>query len=33
MSTLKHWRHEYIALIHESENSYLLRPQPAAARH
>jgi NADH-quinone oxidoreductase subunit F len=33
MSTLKHWRPEYIALIHEAEASNLLRPQPAAARH
>jgi NADH-quinone oxidoreductase subunit F len=33
MSTLKHWRQEYIALIHEAEASNLLRPQPAAARH
>jgi NADH-quinone oxidoreductase subunit F len=32
MSTLKHWRAEYIALIHEAEASNLLRPQPAAAR-
>jgi NADH-quinone oxidoreductase subunit F len=32
MSTLKHWRPEYIALIHEAEAANLLRPQPVGAR-
>jgi NADH-quinone oxidoreductase subunit F len=33
MSTLKHWRHEYLDLIHAAEASNLLRPEPAMARH
>jgi NADH-quinone oxidoreductase subunit F len=32
MSTLKHWRAEYIALIHEAEASNLLRPQPVGTK-
>ncbi|MET0166076.1 MAG: NADH-ubiquinone oxidoreductase-F iron-sulfur binding region domain-containing protein, partial [Vicinamibacterales bacterium] len=32
MSTLKHWRPEYIALIHEAEASNLLRPHPVAMK-
>jgi NADH-quinone oxidoreductase subunit F len=32
MSTLKHWRPEYIALIHEAEASNLLRPQPVGMK-
>jgi len=32
-STLKHWRHEYIALIHEAEAANLLRPEAALKRH
>ncbi|HLZ33875.1 MAG TPA: NADH-quinone oxidoreductase subunit NuoF [Nitrospira sp.] len=32
-STLKHWRHEYIALIYEAEAAKLLRPEPALKRH
>ena len=32
MSTLKHWRPEYLALIHEAEASNLLHPQPAAMK-
>jgi NADH-quinone oxidoreductase subunit F len=32
MSTLKHWRPEYIALIHEAEAANLLRPQPVGAK-
>ena len=32
-STLKHWRHEYIALIHEAEAVNLLRPEAVLKRH
>jgi NADH-quinone oxidoreductase subunit F len=32
MSTLKYWRPEYIALIHEAEASNLLRPVSAGVK-
>ncbi len=32
MSTLKHWRHEYVDLIHAAETSNLIRPETVAAR-
>ncbi len=32
VSTLKHWRHEYLELIHAAEVENLLRPEPAGAR-
>ena len=28
MSTLKHWRPEYVDLIHEAEAANLIRPEP-----
>ncbi|HEV2173616.1 MAG TPA: NADH-ubiquinone oxidoreductase-F iron-sulfur binding region domain-containing protein, partial [Nitrospira sp.] len=33
MSTLKHWRSEYLALIHEAEAADLIRPELALKRH
>ncbi|MEK7300629.1 MAG: NADH-ubiquinone oxidoreductase-F iron-sulfur binding region domain-containing protein, partial [Nitrospirota bacterium] len=33
MSTLKHWRHEYVTLIHEAEAANLIRPESAGTRH
>jgi NADH-quinone oxidoreductase subunit F len=33
MSTLKHWRPEYVALIQEAEAANLIKLEPAAARH
>jgi hypothetical protein len=33
MSTLKYWRPEYIALIHEAEAADLLRPVSAGVKH
>jgi NADH-quinone oxidoreductase subunit F len=33
MSTLKHWRHEYVTMIHEAEAANLVRPDPVAGRH
>lgn len=33
MSTLKHWRPEYVTLIHEAEAANLIRPEPAGVRH
>jgi NADH-quinone oxidoreductase subunit F len=33
MSTLKYWRPEYIALIHEAEAADLLRPVSAGVQH
>ena len=31
MSTLKHWRHEYVDLIHEAEAANLIRPEPVGS--
>lgn len=31
-STLKHWRHEYVEMIHAAEAANLLRPEPVSAR-
>ncbi len=33
LSTLKHWRHEYVAMIHAAEAANLIRPEPAGAKH
>ena len=33
LSTLKHWRHEYVAMIHAAEAANLIRPVPAGAKH
>jgi hypothetical protein len=33
MSTLKHWRPEYVALIHEAEAANLITLEPTVARH
>ncbi len=33
MSTLQHWRQEYVTLIREAEAANLIRPEPATARH
>jgi NADH-quinone oxidoreductase subunit F len=33
MSTLKHWRPEYITLIHEAEATNLIRPEQIVGRH
>jgi NADH-quinone oxidoreductase subunit F len=32
MSTLKHWRHEYLELIHAAEATNLLQPEPVGAK-
>jgi NADH-quinone oxidoreductase subunit F len=32
-STLKHWRQEYVSLIHQAEAANLIRPEPVAAKH
>jgi NADH-quinone oxidoreductase subunit F len=32
LSTLKHWRHEYIELIHAAEAANLIRPEPVGAK-
>ena len=32
MSTLKHWRHEYVTLIHAAEAANLIRPEPVGTR-
>jgi NADH-quinone oxidoreductase subunit F len=32
VSTLKHWRHEYLELIHAADVENLLRPEPAGTR-
>jgi len=33
MSTLKHWRSEYVALIQEAEAANLIKLEPAGVRH
>ena len=33
LSTLKHWRHEYVTMIHAAEAANLIRPEPAGAKH
>ena len=33
LSTIKHWRHEYVTYIHAAETANLIRPEPAGAKH
>jgi NADH-quinone oxidoreductase subunit F len=33
MSTLKHWRTEYVTLIHEADAANLIRPEQVGGRH